>query len=545
MATKSIVGRVRSTQLEQSLSGTIVADYVPQIDSNFMSLLQNKGDNIMIPSLGYFMSDIAPESKNRFINLYNRTMGLEDGVENIPDEVKAVQGALFDGLCFGYDTTNDTVAIYTMNFDLLMNDLDVNRDMASMCIKSNLVGQFKGFRIDVEYEVGPETFNFKAVNHRKVLDDETVILIPYIACVRLMKMIESFLASGAVLKVKQDFNGLEKLRYVTRNESVLAKYCDTPSAVRGLEPSFFPLKAFFYAPVLGAPSTTAMVTNINLFNLCEIKKIKADKVANLGISKPADPMRAIIEDRVFSSTLYSLIVDNPQVAADIVTRLPKGTEFFASAENVSDISTAAFSKYMHGLTDEEREMAVDAVPNVREEIDTRMKVLGGGTGEVIEPDKFYDLRPILKDHVCRFIIRKKDCSLSSMIGTNNRNILAGIYGEDYFKNYESFGVRLYEVFDEVDLGREIKDALEANGFESSPEICSELMDLYTENGRTVTDKVRFGAAEMLGYKTRTSSSGDSDSIMFRTLDATVTENGVQGYYRNVDPDKIVSALILK
>lgn len=135
MATKSIVGRVRSTQLEQSLSGTIVADYVPQIDSNFMSLLQNKGDNIMIPSLGYFMSDIAPESKNRFINLYNRTMGLEDGVENIPDEVKAVQGALFDGLCFGYDTTSDTVAIYTMNFDLLMNDLDVNRDMASMCIK--------------------------------------------------------------------------------------------------------------------------------------------------------------------------------------------------------------------------------------------------------------------------------------------------------------------------------------------------------------------------------------------------------------------------
>ena len=93
MATKSIVGRVRSTQLEQNLSSTIVADYVKEIDSFLMSQLQCKGYNILLPSMQYFINTIAPESKERFIDLYNRTMGLEDGVEHIPDAVMAIQGA--------------------------------------------------------------------------------------------------------------------------------------------------------------------------------------------------------------------------------------------------------------------------------------------------------------------------------------------------------------------------------------------------------------------------------------------------------------------
>lgn len=545
MATKSIVGRVRSTQLEQNLSSTIVADYVKEIDSFLMSQLQCKGYNILLPSMQYFIDTIAPESKERFIDLYNRTMGLEDGVEYIPDAVKAIQGALFDGLCFGYEVATDTVALYTMNFDLLMNDLDVNRDMASMCIKSNILGQFKAFRIDVEYEVGPETFSFKAVNHRKVLDDENIILLPYIGCVRLMKMLESFLVSGAVLKVVQEYSGVTKVRYVTRNTSVLAKFCDVPSAVKGLEPSFFPLRAFFYAPVLGAPSSTAMVTNIHLFNLCEVRKIKADRVGNLGIERPTDPMRSLMEERMFTSAMHTLIVNNPMVAAEVVTRLPKGTEVFASVENVSELGSSAFSKYLHGLSQEERDTAMKAVPGAVEDLERVMTVLGGGTPTMIDSGELGDVRELLRNHVCRFLIRKKDCTLSSMIGTNNTKILSQIYGPDYFGKYESFGVRIYEVFDEVVQGRDIESALSSNGFECTSGVAGKLKELFEASGGEMSEKVRFEAADLLGYKTRSSNRSDSNSIMFRTLDATITENGVDHYYKNIDPDKIVNVLVLK
>lgn len=546
MAMKSIVGRVRSTQLEQSLSSTIVADYIPEIDSNFMSLLQSKGENIMLPSLNFFMTELAPGSYDRFVDLYNRTMCLEDGVENIPDEVKAVQGALFDGLCFGYDCNSDTVDLYTMNFDLLMNDLNINRDMASMCIDSNSIGRFKAFRIDVEYEVGPETFNFKAVNHRKVLDNESVIFLPYIACVRLMKMIESFLASGAVLKVKQEVNGVEKLRYITRNQSVLAKYCDSSEAVKTLEPSFFPLKAFFYAPVLGASSLTAMVSNVNLFDLCELKKIKADKISNLGIARPVNPVQDMLEEKVFSSELYNMILENPHAAAALVEELPRGTEVFAEIDNVSQLSIATFSKYLHGLTPTERAKAVTVVPGVQEAVKARLQVLEGGSTETIPTSEYDNLRAILKEHVCRFIIRKKNCKLSSILGTNNGKILAGIYGNDYFAKYEGFGVRFYEVFEEFEAGRDLESALASNGFDCSEDTVRRLKQLYDDNGRTVNENLKFAAADLLGYKTRSASSSSTDSILFRTLDATYSEeSGARDYYKNIDPDKIVSAVILK
>lgn len=544
MAMKSIVGRVRSTQLEESLSGTIVADYIANIDNDIMSTLSRKGDNIELLSLGYFIHTVAPESFKRLVNLYDRTMGLEEGVQNIPDEVKATQGALFDGLVFGYDTEKDVVELYTMNFDLLMNDLDVTRDMASMCMKSNLMGQYKAFRIDVEYEVGPETFNFKAVNHRKVLDDEKVILLPYIACVRLMKMIESFLSSGAVLKVKQEINGVEKLRYVTRNSKVLAKYCDTPEAVGSLEPSFFPLKAFFYAPVLGAPSTTAMVTNINLFNMVELKKVKIDRLSAIGIEKAEDPVRSIIEDSTFSNTMYSLVLDNPHKAADVVDALPRGTEVFANIENVSRLSTVTFSKYLHGLSNAEKKKALESVPGVSEGIQTRLHALGGGSVRVLTPEEMLDLRGALRNNVCRFIIRKKDCTLSSMIGTNNTKILAAVYGNDYFAKYESFGVRFAEVVEEVQKGRNLQDAMEANGFVIPEGYEEQLRELISMSNEGNFERVRQDAANILGYATRKSSGGGGSAIMFRTLSGYITEDGVMDYYRSIDLDKVVSAVVI-
>ena len=101
MATKSITGEVRSTELEARLGTTIMGGYVNEIDNFFKSIFGQE-KNVSLPTLGYLFETI-PELKEKMISKYNMEMGLEKGVEDIPDDLKASQGALLDGLCFGYD----------------------------------------------------------------------------------------------------------------------------------------------------------------------------------------------------------------------------------------------------------------------------------------------------------------------------------------------------------------------------------------------------------------------------------------------------------
>ena len=116
MKTGDLTGTVRSSALEASLGKTLMGTFIPQIDAFLRSSLSQKGNNIEIPTLGYLFKNI-PGMKEPFIELYNSRMGLEKGVEVIPDDLKASQGALLDGLCFGYDLEGGGYALYTMNFE--------------------------------------------------------------------------------------------------------------------------------------------------------------------------------------------------------------------------------------------------------------------------------------------------------------------------------------------------------------------------------------------------------------------------------------------
>lgn len=540
MAVKSITGTVRSTSLEQNLGRTILGEYGPQIDNIILRDFQSQGENVAVPTLG-FLSEELNGLQQKLVDMYNGYMGLYDGVQDIPDTVKISQGALLDGLCFGYDVEKDDFALYTMNFNLLniMGNTGIN--MGKQCIEKNIKGEVKGYRIDVEYSVNSDSFNFKAVNHRKVISDseKDVILIPYIVVLRMMKIIESFLSGGSVLKAVQLIGSSEKTRCITKNTKVLELFSDSPEAIKNVGSSFFPLRGFFYAPVVGAPSTTSMVTNINIFNLSELRVLnKVNQIKQMGIEKAENPVRSIIIDNVISSILLKLSVDNPSKLSEIMEMLPESKLWKRLDYFDGNLNGAMVTKYLHSIGKKDIEEVLNIVPGAREEIERKEKVFSGSAKKL---ENFDNLIEVLKNHVCRFIIRKKDCSLSSCVCTNSSKILREIYGKDYFKKYEGFGVRIYEVMEEYNCGRDLKESLVDNGFELSNEYVEGIRNILESSIHT--DKSKKEIAELLGYKTRSSSSV-GNNIMVRTLSAYITENGVEDYYRYVDEDKIIDAIIL-
>lgn len=551
----NICGTVKNSQLESNLGRTIMGGYVSKIDDIILSFLQQDGENVAVPTLDYIIGAI-PELEGKLITLYNMNMGAQDGVQYVPDSVKVAQGALFDGLCFGYDVESDSASLYTMNFSLLNMINDIGVDMGRQCIEKNLKGEVKGYRIDVDYVNSSNTFSFKSVNHRKVLDnsEDGVLLVPYIVVIRIMKIIESMLNGNSVLKVSQIISDSLKVRCITKNKKVLKKFCDSEEAVEHVGCSFFPLKAFFYAPVLGAPSLTSMVTDVNVFHLCELRSLRnIDQIKQLGVERPKDPVEVMMLYRVATNKIMEMKNNNPLKLMELLNEFPKAGNLLADVESASQINNAMVTGYLHSLSLKELNMVIDSIPYCREEFQSQMEVFNGNY-KTVSPEELKDINGLLKRHICRFIIRKSDCSLSSILCTNSRRLLTFIYGEGYFNKYEGFGVRLNHLLSDYEEYGNLKVALKEYGFSVSNDSYNKISDVLSTASDIYSDNVRYEISEILGIPTR-KSSRKSSGLMVRTLDGYISEKVVNeetsetvqvvnDYYRVIDPEKIVSAVIL-
>lgn len=544
MKAGDLTGSIKSTALEAALGKTEMGKFIPQIDNILRKTLVQKGTNIEIPTLKYLFS-VIPEMKQLLISKYNATMGLEDGVEVIPDDLKASQGALLDGLCFGYDMESGEYALYTMNFKLLRLIDPDEAQRPKQIMTANKKALLKAYRVDIEYNQGPESFSFKMVNHRKKVDDDTqVLLIPYLAILRLMLVIENFLSGNMILKTKQDLHGAEKVRVITENKKVLQEFCDDPYAPTVVGSMFFPLKGFFYAPVVGAPSTTAMVTNIDLFKLDEVKKISdVSGIRRLGIEKPESAIHAMVSEQVICGTLMGIKASDPERFIKLVKSLPRYKEILG--EDESAYSNYNLSKYLHSITKNEMSEVITKVPGANKEIKYRVGLFKDPVPA--EVSNTSDIRDLLKGHVVKFILKKKDCKLSSITCTNDDDMLRSIYGRDYFAKYEGFNIRFNYFINAISKGNDVKESLLEYGFSADPEILNTIDEISKANSvkdKNFEEALRHAVADNEGVRLKTSNK-DSDNIIVRLLNAYIDEDGkVQDYYRSIDPNAIVDILIL-
>lgn len=550
MATKKTdITVVKSSDLERNLGRTITNNFYKYIDNFMMAHLSDKGDNFIIQSLSPMLEDL-PQLKEKLVDLYNKTFGMEKKVNDIPDDVKAIQGALLDGLVFAYDIDKQALELYTMNSKLLYG-METNVEFVDKkVIDKNVVGQYKAFRIDVTYKEGSKTFEFKAVNHRKVLDGDT-IFIPYLSVLRGMKLIEHFLDNGNVLKTVQNVAGVQKLRVVTKSKHVLSEFCDDPEVSQYLTCEYFPLTGSMYLPVVGAPSTTAMMTSIKICQLDNISKCKSmASIAKLGIYKETNPVRTLIAEHVIVSKLEEMRRTSPDEYTALLDKLPRNDYIFnGDTQEGNEVTPFMVTKYLHQLSKSEIEEVYKLVPGALEAIGFRSSMMEQAKvvykreagAPPISKGEVYDL---LKNNICKILCRSSSCKLSSAVGTNNPKFLAKFYGKDYFGKYESLGARCSAFLDEVKMGRPVEACCE--------DYCIDF-NAFSEISKTpeynVNDSDGFKAlyAKKMGIRTRSASSSTEDSpvLNVRQCFATRTEDGtVTDYYRSVDTSQILQIWVL-
>lgn len=552
----NLVGSVRSTELEANLGRTIIGKpcYIKIIDSYLSNNFSNSGENVFLPTVDYVTDVLSKDLRQELINLYNAQMGTVKGVESIPDELKVLQGALFDGLCYGYDVNTGKFAIYTMNLRLLvvkgmLENLTLSTDLLKTVMTKNKVGEVKCYRIDIEYEYSSEVFSFKAVNHRtkmiEVGDDIQIMLIPYIAGVRLMKMLESIVNSGKVIKTVQIVNGVTKTRCITINANILKEYSDQDYLYDYVSPTYFPLKGFFYAPVVGASSLTAGVTNINIFDLCEIKRV-ADRsaLAKLGIEKCSDPIRQLCRESVVGTELMKLKSEDLDSYLDLVASLPNIDKVVETTDDMVALTTVGISKYLHTITEMEQ-LSVETILGVTSKIYDRMAIFNVH-GEDVAVDKA-NLSSELKNGIFKVLSCSKSGKLTSVVCTNSRSILTKVYGVGYFKKYEGFSVKFYAFLGAVQSGTTLSDALVVNGLMPEKGIPSEarksmleLISKITPDDEVHVKELKSLLGSLNGARVSNRSS-DTGSMIVRSLDAYIDNEGtVHDYYRYINPSEIIS-----
>ena len=534
MSTKNL-GILKATELEKSVSKSIYGRNKKYVDSYIKENLKNSDSNIAIPTIQVLVED-SNSLKNGLLELYDRKMALDD-TSGISDEIKILQASLFDGLVFGINLDKGgEMAIYTANFGVIFSTDSDDKLNMSKTADMNREGIVNAIRVDIEY-TSQEGFQFKPValnknTNLKIFNTETgegrFHLVPYIVFQRYFVFFKEMLDSMRVLEVHQDKNGVDKVRYITESKNILNKYSDI-GMVENSTPEYFPLKGFFYAPVVGAPSTTVGMTRIDLIDV-----FKVAVVADPKIEKSKDPYRSLIVE----STILKLLEDLYANDFDRYMQLLESFPGSLGVEQGTVQTPVSVIKYLHGLKSSDISKVESLIPNLEDEIKNKEVIFDRSKfGSVdIHGITKDSLKEYLKTGVYKLVIRKKDCLYSSMIVTNSVEILKVLYGENYFGTYESIGTRLYKLEEAIKTMPKDK-ALELCGFDGSEDNVKKIDEAFEMVGPDM--KLHEALERSLTgthKKTTRRSTSNGELILARKCFASSSRD----FYCYVDLNKIVS-----
>ena len=536
---------LKSTDLEKSIGSTIYSRHKKVMDNYIM---RNLKEGIFLTPIiqSLVMEDETLESE--LLSLYDRKI-LKD-TSHISDEIKVLQASAFDGLVLGLNNEkNGAMGIYTANPSAIFNMDSDSKFSIEKTLELNEKGIIHAVRIDVEYLNSDETFEFKPVALNKntnlqVADIETgegrFLFVPYIAIQRSMAFFKEMLDDGRTLKVYQEQGGMLKERYISAKGSELAKYCDSEEFAKSLKPEYFPLKGFFYAPVLGANSLTLGRTRVNLIDVCKVESIIKPKV-----TKAESPLNELIQDSVAEALLGELEKYDDMNYMSIISKMPKKNKVFDKMQDMP--SPVSVMRYMRQLSASDKDKALKLIPGFEGTVEEYKGVLT--KCEYMDASKYSpeDIKELLKGGVYKFIIRKNDCVYSSMVVTNSKDLLKKIYGENYFGRYESLGVRLYELERMIGNDIDVMVALNYCGFEGDADTVAQVISIIGTHDPE--ESVHERLADLLGKKDKEKkqvrkSSSNNSIVLARTCFATEGADESPDYYRYIDISKVVSMVQL-
>lgn len=535
---------LKMSSLEEKVKKSIFGRYSKVIDGYIADSLRYGGsENFCIPVIQGIVNR-SPRLASELLALYDRKFPVGSN-SDICDDIKILQASVLDGLVVGInvDKPND-FQVYTANIGAIFGVDYESKFNIDKALELNRRGVVHAVRVDVEY-TSEEGFNYKIVSLNKNtclriagvgFSDGKYYLVPYGVIQRSMVFFKEMLDDKRILEVKQEKGGLIKSRYISCNEGVLARYCDSKEFVKSLKPSYFPLKGFFYAPVLGASSLSVGCTRVDLLDVFSVRGVTSVK----GVKACEGGIDAFIKESCIIGELNRLYNDDLDGYKALLGKLPNRSNNL----NVDSVPVpAVIIKYYHGLSEADRNKVDSLFDGLDRSVASKKEVFT--RCDECDP-RGYNIGAIkeaLNGGIYKFHIRKKDCTYSVVTVTNNRDILKKLYGYDYFAKYESFGVRVSRLA--YYLGEckrsvySVGDWLRECGFEDSLAVNKKVNMLADEYSG---DALRDALVDFLGdgnRKERTRSSNDN-VVLGRVCLASLSSKGASDFYRSIDLSKVVS-----
>lgn len=539
---------LQCSSLEARLRNSIFERHYKVMDSYIGNNLKKGASNFGIPTVQTLIEG-NEELEQELINLYYSKFPRES-TEGIDYEIKLLQACALDGLIVGINTEKDgDYQIYTANIGTIFgidNDSKFNLEKTLELNRKRIV---HAVRVDIDY-TSEEGFSYKLVTLNKntnlhIVDLDTFVgrfhIVPYVAIQRSMAFFKDMLNNKKVLKVEQDKGEMNKIRYITDDVNILGKFCDNEEFAKSLKSAFYPLKGFFYAPVIGANSLSSGVTRIDLLNVERVTN--ATNLSSV-ITKPVNAISNLVRTSCIYSILNNMYEYDIESYIEFIDNLPSN-DILSGA--VYDVDKGApepktIISYLNSLDPAERGVVENSIPGLGWEIAQRSEILTKYEKLNISDYTVSDIRNMLNSGVYKFVIQKKDCHYSAITVTNNPNVLKALYGNDYFAKHESLGVRLNRLQSYLEDNpysedsTMIEDWLRYCGFSTEESIVDKVQLLWGTGKIGVS--LRSELLDLLGTrkskKTTKRTSYNEELILSRVLP------GSLDFYRYIDINKVIA-----
>jgi hypothetical protein len=521
--------------------------------------VKNEIQNILVSSVG-LNKDLAIPTVNMLINAkpelgqflldeFRSRGGVDEGqFGKVEYQIKLWQGALLSSLLVGYHKPSGKWALYTAS-QKIISEVNPSLEFSlDKIYKNNVEGILHALRLDIEY-TSKSDFEAKLVrlNVKTNIVANEYILVPIESFVVLSEIIKGSLAKGDLLFTMQTLGGIRKDRFITRNATILDKYSDSKAFAQKVSNEVYsqPLSLKLYCPVVGATSNTTGLTALHLLNVDKLAKVK-DNGKLVEVSSFGGNIRMVVIT-LLTNWLYSIygeetleqynsyvesLVDviGQKMFLDYVNEIktPKNMpeDAIISLEGATRIIRDLTDKDLQALWTTYKEKGM--VTNNPQELVKLVSEKYNHLGNQISKE---DLKSKLSNGLLKVVTTKKDGSFTTMYVTNDSNILARVYGENYLIEFESLGVRIRMAKHYLEQGElTFDEVMEYLGFE---ELIGKGAITAKENLEIFENYVSNDS----GYTPRKSNSNEN-LVLARRVFGVVGPSGIEGYYCNIDVTKI-------
>lgn len=522
-------------------------------------LVKNEIQNILVSSVG-LNKDLAIPTVNMLINAkpelgqflldeFRSRGGVDEGqFGKVEYQIKLWQGALLSSLLVGYHKPSGKWALYTAS-QKIISEVNPSLEFSlDKIYKNNVEGILHALRLDIEY-TSKSDFEAKLVrlNVKTNIVANEYILVPIESFVVLSEIIKGSLAKGDLLFTMQTLGGIRKDRFITRNATILDKYSDSKAFAQKVSNEVYsqPLSLKLYCPVVGATSNTTGLTALHLLNLDKLAKVK-DNGKLVEVSSFGGNIRMVVIT-LLTNWLYSIYGEETleqynsyvESLVDVIGQkmfLEYVNEIKTPKNMPEDaiISLEGATRIIRDLTDEDLQSLWTTykekgmVTNNPQELVKLVSEKYNHLGNQISKE---DLKSKLSNGLLKVVTTKKDGSFTTMYVTNDSNILARVYGDNYLIEFESLGVRIRMAKHYLEQGElTFDEVMEYLGFE---ELIGKGAITAKENLEIFENYVSNDS----GYTPRKSNSNEN-LVLARRVFGVVGPSGIEGYYCNIDVTKI-------